>query len=65
MGPKTQKFFLVPENLTFILKEKVAFLGNLAVLRDVLVFVDLKFDLESNGDGLEEPRGFLITNLLT
>ena len=53
------------ENWTFILKEKVAFLGNLAVLRDVLVNVDSKFDLESNGDGLEEPRGFLITNLLT
>ena len=40
-------------------------MGNLAVLRDVLVYVDPKFDLESNGDGLEEPRGILTTNLLT
>ena len=31
----------------------------------VLVYVDPKFDVESNGDGLGEPRGFLITNLLT
>ena len=65
MGPKTQKCFLVSENRTFILREKVAFLGNLAVLRDVLVYVNPKFNLESNGDGLKEPRGFLITNLLT
>ena len=31
----------------------------------VLVYVDPKFNLESNGGGLKERRGFLITNLLT
>ena len=51
MGPKTQKCFLMSENRTFILKDKVAFLGNCAVLRDVLDLVDLKFDVESNGGG--------------
>ena len=31
----------------------------------MLDYVDPKFDVVSNGDGLEERRGFLMTNLLT
>ena len=31
----------------------------------MLDYVDPKFDLVSNGDGLKERRGFLMTNLLT
>ena len=50
------------ENRTFILKDKVAFLGNWTVLRDVLDHVDLKFDVEFNGDGPGGRLGFLITN---
>ena len=31
----------------------------------MLDYVDPKFDVESNGDGPGDRRGFLITNLLT
>ena len=55
----------MPENRTFILKDKVAFLGNWTVLRDVLDHVDPKLDVESNGDSRKDRWGFLITNLLT
>ena len=51
------------ENGTFILKDKVAFLGNWTLLRDVLDHVDPKFDVESDGDGPGDRWGFLVTNL--
>ena len=53
------------ENLTFILKDKVAFLSNWAVLRGVLDHIDSKFDVESNSEGPGDQSGFLISNLLT
>ena len=41
------------------------FLGNWAVLRDVLGHVDSKFDVESNSKGPGDQSGFFVSNLLT